>query len=982
MNQGPQATGRIPAHTIVVGGTSTQDVAGFLTDPEGDALTYAASSSAPAVATIALEGTVATITGVAEGNAVMTVTATDADDRSAAQAFGVTVEPEDGGVRPATVAIFGLRSVTDRNTSLDPTNLSGDISVLLDVQYNDETVVGIDLTVGDQVIQCRGASGDAAPTPGLAESGQLEVDCFFNTDAVDGECVGEQLMPAYPNGTYSLGASITTADGETRAALATQQITLNNSGYVMISHHAGKSLVHSGSNYYGGPTGEGNTNSFSACPVSYKGTTVGELALSSRHTDTESDPRMDVAEPVKLAFAGPDPEVDPATELTLEAPPFTWTVPSAANAGVENTADDEYWIVNSGDIKDDAGLLVSSEFRGEDGASADAGPFKFDFAPPSTAGAMIGIGKDPVAFVAGTSYSAGDNAIALVGPTDGGVGIDPTMTRVDVGDCAANPIGDDVDRTTVGFKATYEGVGHFSELAEDDAVRDDPPDDNGANCYVAELGSLVDLLGNAWSGGATPASWLQTANFGVDKTAPVIREIEFDNSKPFMAAPVVNFEIDNEDLASGDPGTAVAQENSTITIPDAEGKPVSIGKAAFNLAADDEATATISLSADGAYTATVTVQDAATPPNTASFSVDLVYDTTVPTFETPGLPATLMGGASVAVDVSGVLKDATAGVGDYTLTVRDNSNVTANSAFFCETADAQLDTLTRAPNFRFKGNGAASVGTNHTLTVTRPANHAMNSEDLCVLLDASDAAGNSKTFSVGTFKVDWSAQAALVLTDTEAELAEGQIHQMKVRLSQKPTADVTVAIASSDEDAGTVDLASVTFTPANFDLTQNVTLSAVEDDDTDDESVAVTFSASGGGYDGASATFTATVLDPDMKLTADVMEVTEGTTAEITLKVTRSESAAAKTGADTRTLTYTADSTAYSHPVPADSTVKVDALVFAEDATEATLTIEVTAIDDDDAEDEELVVTMQVSGGRALPDGGLKIKIVDDDGDD
>ncbi|MXX68725.1 MAG: hypothetical protein F4Y74_07180 [Gemmatimonadales bacterium] len=163
--------------------------------------------------------------------------------------------------------------------------MAGDISVLLDVQYNDETVTNVDLMLGDEVISCRGASSDAAaPTgvvPGVAESGgSVEIECFFDTDQVAGECTGMQMMPRFANGVHELGARITTSDGSTREALATQMITLKNSNYVMIDHNpGGTSLVVSGVTYYGGPSSDDNLNTFDVCPVAFDGTMVGSIGL-------------------------------------------------------------------------------------------------------------------------------------------------------------------------------------------------------------------------------------------------------------------------------------------------------------------------------------------------------------------------------------------------------------------------------------------------------------------------------------------------------------------------------------------------------------------------------------------------------------------------------------------------------------------------------------------------------------------------------
>ena len=55
--------------------------------------------------------------------------------------------------------------------------------------------------------------------------------------------------------------------------------------------------------------------------------------------------------------------------------PFTWTANPAINGAVENTAGkamgkNEHWLINSGDIKDDGGLLVTGEFRGDEEGEA------------------------------------------------------------------------------------------------------------------------------------------------------------------------------------------------------------------------------------------------------------------------------------------------------------------------------------------------------------------------------------------------------------------------------------------------------------------------------------------------------------------------------------------------------------------------------------------------------------------------------------
>ena len=84
-----------------------------------------------------------------------------------------------------------------------------------------------------------------------------------------------------------------------------------------------------------------------------------------------------------------------------------------------------------------------------------------------------------------------------------------------------------------------------------------------------------------------------------------------------------------------------------------------------------------------------------------------------------------------------------------------------------------------------------------------------------------------------------------------------------VKLPNLPAGDVTVTITSSDTGAVTVSPSSLTFTTTDWNTNKQVTLTGVNDTDGFDESVTITHSASGGGYDNKSATLTAAVTDDD-----------------------------------------------------------------------------------------------------------------------
>ena len=90
-NRAPEAVGTIPPQTMTAGQTATVNVVSFFSDPDGDALSYSASTSDTAIVAADMSGSVLTLAGVAAGTATVTVTATDPDGLTATQSAAVTV---------------------------------------------------------------------------------------------------------------------------------------------------------------------------------------------------------------------------------------------------------------------------------------------------------------------------------------------------------------------------------------------------------------------------------------------------------------------------------------------------------------------------------------------------------------------------------------------------------------------------------------------------------------------------------------------------------------------------------------------------------------------------------------------------------------------------------------------------------------------------------------------------------------------------
>ncbi len=111
-NAPPEVAQPLPQQTLLAGTTSEPlDLTPYFHDPDGDPLTFAAVSSDPAVATAGVVDDVFTLTAVAAGTVVVTVTARDPHGGEAGQSVIMTVTAVDAAWVKAWAARFG-RTVT------------------------------------------------------------------------------------------------------------------------------------------------------------------------------------------------------------------------------------------------------------------------------------------------------------------------------------------------------------------------------------------------------------------------------------------------------------------------------------------------------------------------------------------------------------------------------------------------------------------------------------------------------------------------------------------------------------------------------------------------------------------------------------------------------------------------------------------------------------------------------------------------------
>ncbi len=130
-NQPPVSVGIIADRQLTVGSMAVEvDVAAAFQDPESDTLTYGARSSLASVATLSRSGSVLTITPVAAGRTIVTVTATDdaGSNMSASQRFIVTVGHDYDSDGDGLIGVSNLVQLDAMRYDLDGNGYAGTVA--------------------------------------------------------------------------------------------------------------------------------------------------------------------------------------------------------------------------------------------------------------------------------------------------------------------------------------------------------------------------------------------------------------------------------------------------------------------------------------------------------------------------------------------------------------------------------------------------------------------------------------------------------------------------------------------------------------------------------------------------------------------------------------------------------------------------------------------------------------------------------------
>ena len=177
-NRAPLAVGSIEERTIEVDETSSLELSGYFSDPDGDVLVYSVAISDAAVAGVEVSGGALAVTAVAKGTATVTVTATDIDGLTATHAFGVTVPNRPpvvaGSIESRTIEVGEAASLDLSNHFSDP---DGDVLVYT-AAASDAAVAGAAVE-GEAMTVTAVAKGEATVTVTATDTEGLTVTQAF-----------------------------------------------------------------------------------------------------------------------------------------------------------------------------------------------------------------------------------------------------------------------------------------------------------------------------------------------------------------------------------------------------------------------------------------------------------------------------------------------------------------------------------------------------------------------------------------------------------------------------------------------------------------------------------------------------------------------------------------------------------------------------------------------------------------------------------
>ena len=195
-NSAPVKVGSVSAQTANKGESADLTVSSYFSDADEDVLEYTAVSSNTAKVTVAVNGAVVTLTGVAKGDATVTVTAGDGD-LTAEQAFTVTV-PNSAPVKVGSVSAQTVNKGASADLTVSSYFSDADEDNLEYTAVSSDTAK-VTVAVNGAVVTLTGvAKGDATVTV-TAGDGSLTAGAGLHGDGAE-PCSGKGGLGLCPDG--------------------------------------------------------------------------------------------------------------------------------------------------------------------------------------------------------------------------------------------------------------------------------------------------------------------------------------------------------------------------------------------------------------------------------------------------------------------------------------------------------------------------------------------------------------------------------------------------------------------------------------------------------------------------------------------------------------------------------------------------------------------------------------------------------------
>ena len=255
------------------------------------------------------------------------------------------------------------------------------------------------------------------------------------------------------------------------------------------------------------------------------------------------------------------------------------------------------------------------------------------------------------------------------------------------------------------------------------------------------------------------------------------------------------------------------------------------------------------------------------------------------------------------------------------------------------------------------------------LTITAVDDADASDEDVLLALYATDTANRRYYLALLSALVEDDDLVDITLSEASIEVNEGSTETYTVALAAQPSAGVEVSLTSFDTSKLTVMPASLTFTTDNWNTTQDVTVTGVQDADGWNHWEEITHEITLGGETHVADVTRVLVQDDDrprLELSAENLTIAEGNSGTYTAVLTEAPSA------DVTITLFTTDSGAV--------TGRPGALDFSTTNWDTDQTVTVEAVDDDDGDEELVYIGHQVTvDGEDFIIGVVAVAVTDGD---